>query len=104
MYVHIELLLFLAIAQNVMEEKDFRQRSMSLPVTKNRTFRERSQTMPRTMATNPIYEATTPVYDIMPDNLKGSTATTIPLPSANNNNNNDLYIEIPPQVSHMTIT
>ncbi|XP_019854765.1 PREDICTED: uncharacterized protein LOC109583760 [Amphimedon queenslandica] len=92
------------MSQNVMEEtndKMFRERSLSLPMSsKNKMFRERSQTIPapKTMATNPIYEATTPIYDIMPNDLKGldnPNPNPIPLPSAADNS---LYMDIPPQV------
>ena len=69
--------------------------------SKNKMFRERSQTIPapKTMATNPIYEATTPIYDIMPNDLKGldnPNPNPNPLPSAADN---ALYMDIPPQVS-----
>lgn len=93
------------MSQGVLEEtndKMFRERSLSLPMSsKNKMFRERSQTIPapKTMATNPIYEATTPIYDIMPNDLKGldnPNPNPIPLPSAADNS---LYMDIPPQVS-----
>lgn len=65
-----------ARSDNVIEEKRMAHKQVSVP---------------RIMASNPMYEATTPIYECFPENIKSLSDSRLPhlLPSS---------MDIPPQV------
>ncbi len=85
-----------------------RERSRTLytrPTTTRHTRKERRPSVPQMMATNPLYEGSSPIYSCLQNPSDLRSLTTLPqesppppLPPTGNNRGNELQLDIPPQV------
>ena len=85
-----------------------RERSRTLytrPTTTRPVRKERRPSVPQMMATNPLYEESSPIYSCLhnPSDLRSLNShpqgsPPPPIPPASNNRGNELQFDIPPQV------